>query len=281
MNEREGINKQLKNPVTRIFSLWKMGSSVVVLLFRDLPKFCPRPVSRSILNPFACHWALWATEGEQQLREGKRKMQKSFSLASPVVPLCNPATVQSDLKEREGVGIHLRGALQWGANFVRIPLGLWLFIQNPNGSKGVLVDRDAFVKNFIKVFHFSSPQVYLSPFHIIGHLHFKNWMLPLKVTDFHCDGLKILVSLFYCLCLWYDQKIPKKDPSSTSKSSSPIYPRPSQYSGGSEPYTDVMHNTTPACPTDTKTASSSIIGAPSSKKEQNWPQAIGWPQGQT
>ena len=146
-------------------------------------------------------------------------MQKSFSLASPVVPLCNPAPVQSDLKEREGVGIHLRGALQWGANFVRIPLGLWwsLFIQNSNRSKGVLVDRDAFVKNFINVFHFSSPQVYLSPFHIIGHLRFKNWLLPLKVTDFHCVGLEILLdvfplSLFYCLCLWYDQWIPKRRP---------------------------------------------------------------------
>ena len=57
-----------------------MGPSVVVLLFRDLPKFCLGPVSRSILNPFDCNEALWATEGEQQLREEKKENAEPYQI---------------------------------------------------------------------------------------------------------------------------------------------------------------------------------------------------------
>ena len=201
-----------------------MGPSVVVLLFRDLPRFSPRPVSRSILNPFACHWALWATEGEQQqLQEGKKENAKKFFLSkscgAPVqpcncstLPLCNPATVQSDLKEREGVGILLRGAIQWGANFVRIPLGLWwrLFILYSIGSKGFVVDRDAFVKNLIKVLHLSSHKSTKVHFTSLGtcasrtECFHSKWLIFIVIVS-RSSKTFLSLSLFYCLCLWSDQ----------------------------------------------------------------------------
>ena len=213
MNEWEGINNQLKNPVTRIFSLWKMGSSVVVLLFRDLPRFCPRPVSRSILGPFDFHWALWATEGEQQqLREEKRKMQKSFSLASPLVPLCNPAPVQSDLKEREGIGILLRGAIHWGADFSAF---LLVFDEDsssktPMGPRGLWWTWMLSSKILSKFFIGQATSLLKS----ISHhwalyasrtkgLHSK-WLIFIAMVS-RSSKTFLSLSLFYCLCLWSDQ----------------------------------------------------------------------------
>ena len=152
-------------------------------------------------------------KGSSSFERKKRKMQNSFSLASPVVPLCNPATVQpcpcATLQQcnpatvqpcnsatlplcnpatvqpcpcakwsqrKRGHWHPSQGCHPLRSRFFSIPLGLWwrLFIQNSNGSKGVVVDMDAFVKNFIKVFHWSSHKSTKVHFTSLGTLRFKN-----------------------------------------------------------------------------------------------------------
>ena len=141
-------------------------------------------------------------KGSSSFGRKKRKMQNSFSLASPVVPLCNcatlqqcnPAPVQSDLKEREGVG-----------SLLSIPLGLWwrFFIQNSNGSKGVVV-----VGCFRQNFHFNSSFLFFKSTRLLKSIS-HHWALALQELNASTQSDWFSLGWFrdpprrFCLCLCF------------------------------------------------------------------------------
>lgn len=167
-------------------------------------------------------------KGSSSFGRKKRKMQNSFSLASPVVPLCNPATVQpcpcatlqlcnpapvqSDLKEREGIGILLRGAIHWGADFLAFllvfdedsssktpmgPRGLWWtwMLSSKILSKFFIGQATSLLKSISH--HWALYASRTKGFH-------SKWLIFIAMVS-RSSKTFLSLSLFYCLCLWSDQ----------------------------------------------------------------------------